>query len=507
VQAWRAAAKERLPEHVAQAARLHLLDAIGVGLAAAGSDVGQPYLRVAAQLAEGKASVFGRASGASAADAALVNGGLIHSLEYDDTHTASIVHGSSVVAATALAVAETSGASGAALLGAYVRGWELLVRIGLAAPGGFQARGFQVTSVGGALAAALVAAELQDLDEQASVAALGISLSQAAGVLEFLSNGSSVKSLHPGWAGPCGRARCDARARRHDRPRDVIRRTLRVVSPVRRQRRRRDGVFRAAGELSARPGTCRMRRSSSIRAAITCIRSSKPPECWRSAAYAPTRPSGSCAACRRALRRSSASLGRSKQAPQTPHAARWSLPIVVAARIARDGSASIRSSGRRRERCSSLPGASNGSRSPARDSRSASRPKSFAVRTTSGSMTCSAIRAGRRAARTCSPNSRQRPALAVGRGRRSARARARGWSAGRRARRPIETQRQEAFMTQNAKDFVLRGGTVVFPDPPAATARPAGRGRQDRGAAAARASRSRKECPSCRRAACTSFPG
>jgi 2-methylcitrate dehydratase PrpD len=38
------------------------------------------------------------------------------------------------------------------------------------------------------------------LEEYQSVAALGISLSQASGVFEFLTNGSSVKSLHPGWA-------------------------------------------------------------------------------------------------------------------------------------------------------------------------------------------------------------------------------------------------------------------------------------------------------------------
>ena len=56
------------------------------------------------------------------------------------------------------------------------------------------------TSVGGALASALLAAELLGSSEDQSVAALGISLSQASGVMEFLTNGSSVKSLHPGWA-------------------------------------------------------------------------------------------------------------------------------------------------------------------------------------------------------------------------------------------------------------------------------------------------------------------
>ena len=36
------------------------------------------------------------------------------------------------------------------------------------------------------------------------VAALGIALSQASGVMEFLTNGSSVKSLNPGWAAHAG---------------------------------------------------------------------------------------------------------------------------------------------------------------------------------------------------------------------------------------------------------------------------------------------------------------
>jgi 2-methylcitrate dehydratase PrpD len=56
------------------------------------------------------------------------------------------------------------------------------------------------TSVTGTFAVALLAAELMKLDEDQTVAALGIALSQASGVMEFLTNGSSVKSLHPGWS-------------------------------------------------------------------------------------------------------------------------------------------------------------------------------------------------------------------------------------------------------------------------------------------------------------------
>jgi 2-methylcitrate dehydratase PrpD len=201
VRAARAIAGTPLPEEVATAARLHLLDAIGVGLAAAGSPIGAAYRAYAAEIAKGgPATVFGQATGASAADAALVNGGLIHSLEFDDTHTASIAHGSAVLAAGALAVAEAQNASGAALLGTYARGWEVLIRFGLAAPNGFHAKGFMSTSVTGTFAVALMAAELMRLDEDRTVAALGIALSQASGVMEFLTNGSSVKSLHPGWS-------------------------------------------------------------------------------------------------------------------------------------------------------------------------------------------------------------------------------------------------------------------------------------------------------------------
>lgn len=199
--ALRASASLPLPAAVARAASLHFVDALGVGLAAAGSPVGAPYRDAGRQLARGgPSSVFGMATGAAAADAALINGGLMHSLEFDDTHTGSIMHGSSVIAAAALAAAEAQSASGAALLGAYARGWEALALFGLAAPGRFHAEGFQATSVAGVPAAAMVAAELGALSEDQTVAALGISLSQAGGVMEFLSNGSSVKSLHSGWA-------------------------------------------------------------------------------------------------------------------------------------------------------------------------------------------------------------------------------------------------------------------------------------------------------------------
>ncbi len=196
-----------LPEEVARAARLHFLDAVGVGLAASRGAVGAAYRGYAGTLAAAPgvgASIFGMGGGFAPQEAALVNGGLIHSLEYDDTHTASIIHGGAVLAAVSLAAAEASDATPEALLKAYALGWELLIRFGLAAPGGFQRRGFHTTSAVAPLAGAWIAAALSGLDEDRMVAAMGIALSQSSGVFEFLSNGSSVKSLHPGWAAHAG---------------------------------------------------------------------------------------------------------------------------------------------------------------------------------------------------------------------------------------------------------------------------------------------------------------
>lgn len=331
VRALRASARAPLPGAVAAAARLHLLDAIGVGLAAAGSPVGRPYSNAFVQLSEGPATVFGKTRGVSPPDAALINGGLIHSLEFDDTHTASIAHGSSVLAAATLAAAEAAGASGERLLGAYARGWEVLVRFGLAAPGAFQARGFQVTSVGGALAAALVASDLQGLDEDESVAALGISLSQASGVLEFLTNGSSVKSLHPGWAAHSGvMAALLARA---------------GMTGPETSLEGKHGLFRqfagderASGIFSQSLGNlgrawhlpdaafkfypCCHYLHPFIEAAGLLLQRIPPNSIDTILCRVP--PGAAPVICEPWER---------KQAPDTPHAARWSLPIVVAARL------------------------------------------------------------------------------------------------------------------------------------------------------------------------------
>jgi 2-methylcitrate dehydratase PrpD len=194
-----------IPAEVQACAVDHILDAVGVGLAAS-SLPGSERLHAAVRAlgAGEEASAFGFPGRLPAPSAALLNGTFIHSLEYDDTHTASIVHGSSVVVSAALAAAQRQGASGAALVRAVVAGWEVMIRMGLAAPGAFQRRGFQITAVGGPFIAALVATLLARRTPAQAVHAMGIAGSQAGGVFEFLAEGATVKSMHPGWAAHAG---------------------------------------------------------------------------------------------------------------------------------------------------------------------------------------------------------------------------------------------------------------------------------------------------------------
>lgn len=195
-------AVEALPPRAAlDAARLRLLDGLGIALAALASpSVPKPRIGLSLFGSSGPASAIGHAQALPVAAAALHNGLLMHGLEYDDTHVGAVVHGAPVVLPAALAAAERGGKSGEDLLAAICVGWEVLARIGAALRGALQAHGFQATSVAGPLAAAASVARLSGLDARRTAHALGIAGSQSSGVFEFLQSGASSKMLHGGWA-------------------------------------------------------------------------------------------------------------------------------------------------------------------------------------------------------------------------------------------------------------------------------------------------------------------
>jgi 2-methylcitrate dehydratase PrpD len=193
---------ESIPPEVVARTELHLLDVLGCALAAASDGAGtqaQAWV-LDADAGHGSAELWGETAGASPAAAALANGMLAHALDFDDTHPTSMIHISAVTAPAAVAVAQATGASGRDLIRALVVGAETTIRLGLAAPGVFHARGLHPTSVCGVFGATVAVATLLGLDRDQTVAALGIAGSTASGLFEFLADGSQTKPFHAGWA-------------------------------------------------------------------------------------------------------------------------------------------------------------------------------------------------------------------------------------------------------------------------------------------------------------------
>ena len=151
-----------------------------------------------------RSTAFGFAAPVAAAAAALRNGALMHSLEYDGTHTASVAHAGSVVAPVALAVCEETGASGAELLRAFVLGWEMFVRLGPCRAGILLQAWIPVHRGGRAVCSRAHGGRFCWGSIEQMTNALGIAGSQASGVMEFVHEGATVKALHAGWPAHAG---------------------------------------------------------------------------------------------------------------------------------------------------------------------------------------------------------------------------------------------------------------------------------------------------------------
>jgi 2-methylcitrate dehydratase PrpD len=137
--------------------------------------------------------------------AALANGTAAHSLELDDVVNEASLHPAVAIMPAAMAAAQLAGCSGKEFLAAIVIGYEVAIKLGIALdPAAHYARGFHPTGTCGTMGAAMTAAKILGLNQSAMTNALGIAGSMAAGSMEFLSDGSFTKRLHPGWAAHSG---------------------------------------------------------------------------------------------------------------------------------------------------------------------------------------------------------------------------------------------------------------------------------------------------------------
>lgn len=193
-----------MPAPVAARAKHLVLDAVGIAFASTTYPFAGRTLEALATLGEGSGHVIGCRRRLPLRDAALMNGVLVHGLDFDDTHLEGVVHASASVFPTALAVAVDAERSGAELLGAYVLGMEVAARLGAVAKGELNQVGFHPTGVIAAFACALVAGKLYGLSAEQLTMAQGIVLSMASGTREYSTEGAWTKRLHPGWAAVSG---------------------------------------------------------------------------------------------------------------------------------------------------------------------------------------------------------------------------------------------------------------------------------------------------------------
>ncbi len=197
-------AYEDIPQRVRERAKLVMLDAIGTAFAASRYPFAPVALSALSSLGSGDSAVIGMNATLALRDAVVMNGILVHGLDYDDTYLPGSVHLSASCVPTVLGMGAHAKANGKDMLMACLLGLEISARIAAAAKGGFVNAGFHATGIAGVFGSTVAAGRLMHLDAAQHTLAQGVALSMTSGTLQPLQEGSWTKRLHPGWAGASG---------------------------------------------------------------------------------------------------------------------------------------------------------------------------------------------------------------------------------------------------------------------------------------------------------------
>lgn len=190
---------EDIPDRARHEAKRALLNFFAVALAGCRTEPVGLALKTLADFSGGKqATVIGRSERIDALSAAFLNGAGANVFDYCDTHLPTVVHPTAPLAPALLALAELCPVSGPELLAAFVLGFEIECRVGLAISPGHYPRGWHITSTCGVFGSAAGAARLLGLAADRTVWALGSAATQSGGLCECL--GWPAKSVSVGNA-------------------------------------------------------------------------------------------------------------------------------------------------------------------------------------------------------------------------------------------------------------------------------------------------------------------
>ena len=195
---------EDLPPAAVAAAKVEILDSLGVGLGGFGLEGIQELLEVVCEWGgAAQSSVIGHAGMLPAPSAAFVNAAMMHALDYDGGHTGAFVHTGVVTIPAVFAAAERAGGmTGREMLVTAAMGTDIFCRLGLGLRSDVsKARsGWHWTTVLGYLSSAMIAGRIFGLNEEQLRHALGIAFHQCAGNTQGVASGALTKRIGPGFA-------------------------------------------------------------------------------------------------------------------------------------------------------------------------------------------------------------------------------------------------------------------------------------------------------------------
>ncbi|KAI0884146.1 2-methylcitrate dehydratase PrpD [Annulohypoxylon maeteangense] len=208
-----------LPTPVLDAAVKSIYNWAGCAIGGFGQDA--PQIALNTSLAVGfngpaTSSILGLNSSSDAfADAqlaAFINGIASHVDDYDDTHLATVIHPSGVIASALFAITEARSqtsrdggpnpVSGPDFLTAFIAGVETSLHLGRSVFPEHYDVGWHITSTTGSIGAAVAVSKLLGLDTEHTQQAIGIASTQVVGMQAFF--GSMTKAFHIGRATQSG---------------------------------------------------------------------------------------------------------------------------------------------------------------------------------------------------------------------------------------------------------------------------------------------------------------
>ena len=199
-----------LPDDVRRIMRWLVLDTLSTTLAANTLGVGIPQLLSWARGAGGapQATLIGFPDRLPAAAAAMVNGGMAHALNFDDTTAVGSGHLGPVTFPSAFAAAELrEGATGKELMASIAVGAELMSRIGVAlskAESSYTEAKPQPTQMPGFFASAVSASRMLNFNALQTHSALGLAFMQASGGRQPVLDGRPAKAVYAAFSNQGG---------------------------------------------------------------------------------------------------------------------------------------------------------------------------------------------------------------------------------------------------------------------------------------------------------------